>query len=242
MEGALQAVGERSAKGLGYGTASRAMSLYKGETVCEDVTRVTHRLAQHSQRPDQGEEAPPRSRRCVNTQPPLPVDDNFEQWLKNTHLEPSQSLAPLSQLFPHVERDHLHIVVQAPTKDVIHAFDPRNFSRSIALFLAIRCKIPKTDNVSILKKMIKEEKKRHLDQVDASDLNIWKVSFPIDDLDSQEPPTIGPSLKPHMPLSTIFSLALDANHIHIAVRVTGAGASLTGSSFPPSSYKYFSSS
>jgi hypothetical protein len=42
-------------------------------------------------------------------------------------------------------------------------------------------KVPKTDNVSILKKLIKEEKAHRLCHVDASDLELWEVSFPIDD-------------------------------------------------------------
>ena len=41
--------------------------------------------------------------------------------------------------------------------------------------------IPKTDNVSILKSLIKKEKAPHLDHVAASDLDLWQVSIPIDD-------------------------------------------------------------
>ena len=39
-------------------------------------------------------------------------------------------------------------------------------------------KIPKSENVSILKKMIKEEKASQLAHLDASDLILWKVRFP----------------------------------------------------------------
>jgi hypothetical protein len=46
-------------------------------------------------------------------------------------------------------------------------------------------KIPKNKNVSILKKLIKEEKAPHLDYVAASDLDLWQVSFPIDDLETE---------------------------------------------------------
>ncbi len=38
--------------------------------------------------------------------------------------------------------------------------------------------IPKTDNVSILKELIKEKKARHLAHLDASDLILWKVRLP----------------------------------------------------------------
>lgn len=37
-------------------------------------------------------------------------------------------------------------------------------------------KVPKSDNVSILKEMIKEKKACHLAHLDASDLILWKVS------------------------------------------------------------------
>ena len=45
--------------------------------------------------------------------------------------------------------------------------------------------IPKNKNISILKKLIKEEKARHFEHVDASDLDLWQVSFPIDDLETE---------------------------------------------------------
>jgi hypothetical protein len=75
-------------------------------------------------------------------------------------------------------------------------------------------KIPKTDNVSILKKLIKEEKAPHLNHVAASDLELWEVSFPIDGLVSKQPPTLAPSLRPHRLLSDLFNSGLDASHSH----------------------------
>jgi len=45
--------------------------------------------------------------------------------------------------------------------------------------------IPKNKNISILKKLIKEEKAPHLDHVAASDLDLWQVFFPIDDLETE---------------------------------------------------------
>src|ERR1700692_3998929 len=80
-------------------------------------------------------------------------------------------------------------------------------------------KIPKTDNVSILKDLIKEKKAPHLDHIAASDLELWKVSFPIHDLTSKRPPTLGPSLRPHKLLSDLFTFGLEINHVHIAARV-----------------------
>jgi len=40
--------------------------------------------------------------------------------------------------------------------------------------------IPASKNVSTFKKLIKEEKTRHLAHLDASDLILWKVRVPID--------------------------------------------------------------
>ena len=42
-------------------------------------------------------------------------------------------------------------------------------------------KIEKTENVSVLKKLIKEEKPSCLKDIDASDLDLWEVSVPFDD-------------------------------------------------------------
>ncbi|KAF8324923.1 uncharacterized protein EI90DRAFT_2224599 [Cantharellus anzutake] len=43
------------------------------------------------------------------------VDDDPHESLKDVDLTPLKPLLPLSQVFPRVEGDHLHIVVQAPT-------------------------------------------------------------------------------------------------------------------------------
>ena len=64
-------------------------------------------------------------------------------------------------------------------------------------------KIPKTDNVSILKKLIKEENPHTLDRVDAKDLELWEVSFPIDDHASKKSQT-QPPLKPNKRLSSLW--------------------------------------
>src|SRR6266545_8015308 len=89
--------------------------------------------------------------------------------------------------------------------------------------------LPKGKNVSILKDEIKKKKAPHLNHVAASDLELWKVSFPIDDLASKQPPTLGPSLRPHGLLSDLFTSILDASHIHIAARVPGTGCVILAS-------------
>jgi len=83
--------------------------------------------------------------------------------------------------------------------------------------------IPKNKTISILKKLIKEEKAPHLDHVAASDLDLWQVSFPIDDLHSKNPPTVGPKLRSERLLSDAFPSDLDTNRIHVVARVPGQG-------------------
>ena len=70
--------------------------------------------------------------------------------------------------------------------------------RSLAMSLSLNClilgddtdrtftiEIPKNKNVSILRDLIKEKKAPHLDHIDASDLDLWQVSFPIDNLGTE---------------------------------------------------------
>ena len=63
-------------------------------------------------------------------------------------------------------------------------------------------KIPKTDNVSILKDEIKKNAP-HLDHVPAKDLELWEVSFPIDDHASKKSQTERP-LRPNKRLSSLW--------------------------------------
>jgi len=50
----------------------------------------------------------------ILSQVSLLVDHDLEESLKNVDLAPLKPLLPLSQLFPRVEENRLHIVVQAP--------------------------------------------------------------------------------------------------------------------------------
>jgi hypothetical protein len=81
-------------------------------------------------------------------------------------------------------------------------------------------KIPKTDNVSILKKFIKEEKAHRLGHVDASDLEIWKVSFPIDDHASKKSQT-EPPLRVNKRLSSLWDGNPSDDDLHILVKAPG---------------------
>jgi crinkler effector protein len=79
--------------------------------------------------------------------------------------------------------------------------------------------IPKTKNASILKDLIKEKKAPHLDHVAASDLDLWKVNFPIDDLPTKNFLTDGPKLGSGELLSVAFPSELDIRYIHVTVYV-----------------------
>jgi hypothetical protein len=83
--------------------------------------------------------------------------------------------------------------------------------------------IPKNKNVSILKKLIKEENPSSLDNIDVKNIDLWEVSFPIDDLFFKNPTTVGPKLRSEKLLSDTFRKELDTNRIHIAARVSGRG-------------------
>ena len=84
-------------------------------------------------------------------------------------------------------------------------------------------KIPKNENVSILKDLIKEKNPSSLGNVDVKNLDLWQVSFPIDDLPSKNPPTVGPRLRSQKLLSDAFPSKLDINRIHVVVRVPSQG-------------------
>jgi len=72
-------------------------------------------------------------------------------------------------------------------------------------------------NVSILKDLIKEKKAPHLNHVAASDLELWNVSFPIDNLSSEEPSTVAPKLRSNRKLLSFADDLLD-DHVHILVK------------------------
>ena len=85
---------------------------------------------------------------------------------------------------------------------------------------AFTVKICKTDNVSVLKKKIKEEKVHHLARVDASDLILYKVSFPTVDVDPNTDSKATPAvtripLRPLEKLKEVFPEQLQDGIVHI---------------------------
>jgi len=81
-------------------------------------------------------------------------------------------------------------------------------------------KIPKTDNVSILKDEIKKKKAHHLCHADASDLELWNVSFPIDDHASKKLQT-QPPLRPNKILTSLWHGNPLDDDLHILVKAPG---------------------
>ena len=75
--------------------------------------------------------------------------------------------------------------------------------------------VPTTGNVSILKDRIKEKKASRLKDIDASDLDLWKADFPIDDFPTNL--TDGPELRSGVLLSDAFPSKLDLRRIYVIV-------------------------
>ena len=84
--------------------------------------------------------------------------------------------------------------------------------------------IPKAKNVSNLKDMIKEKKASRLKDVDASDLDLFYVSFPMDDIAAELPHiNLDGSTKlspPSKKISTFFIDVAD-DYLHVIVKVSG---------------------
>ena len=113
----------------------------------------------------------------------------------------------------------LPIPLEGKTLAATHLFSLNCFILGDDLKKVFTVEVEKTKNVSILKDLIKEKKASRLEHVDASDLDLWNVSIPMDDnagerlenIDDREP------LKPLLSLSEVFP-HVDENHLHVVVR------------------------
>ncbi|KAF8323654.1 hypothetical protein F5887DRAFT_903271 [Amanita rubescens] len=83
-------------------------------------------------------------------------------------------------------------------------------------------KIPKTDNVSVLKDRIKEKQSPRLNHVDASELTVWKVSLPADTISPELTVDGVKALHSVEKISLIFDEALEDKHVHILVQAPTA--------------------
>ena len=81
--------------------------------------------------------------------------------------------------------------------------------------------ILKTKNVSILKRLIKEEQSHRLNHVDASELTVWKVSLPVDTIAPEltvDGVKASQKLRSVEKISSIFGEALVDEYVHLLVQ------------------------
>ena len=78
-------------------------------------------------------------------------------------------------------------------------------------------KIQRNDNVGILKDKIKKKKSHLLSDIDASDLDLWKVCSPIDDPTSKRPQAERP-LRDNKRLSSLWDGDPSDDDLHILVK------------------------
>jgi Crinkler effector protein N-terminal domain len=89
-------------------------------------------------------------------------------------------------------------------------------------------KIPKTENISILKDLIKEKQSHHLNHVNASEITLSQVSLPVDDLEEglKNIDLKLKSLNPLLPLSQVFP-RVEGDRLHIVVQVPTNGETIS---------------
>ena len=83
--------------------------------------------------------------------------------------------------------------------------------------------IPKKKSIGFLKRLIKK-KAPHLDHIAASDLDLWQVSFPIDDLETElETLDLVGHLKLSSPEKKLFKFFTNVpkDCLHVIVKVPG---------------------
>ena len=76
------------------------------------------------------------------------------------------------------------------------------------IFLMFTVKISKSENVSILKDLIKEKNPSSLGNVDVKNIDLWQVSVLMDDLYSKKPSTAGLKLSRTSYCQTCFPRSL----------------------------------
>jgi len=89
---------------------------------------------------------------------------------------------------------------------------------------AFTVEIPRLENVSTLKKLIKQKKAPHLDHIAASDLDLWQVSFPINDLEAElESINLAGYPKLSLPSKKLASFFTDVadDYLHVIAKAPG---------------------
>ncbi|KAJ3498893.1 hypothetical protein NLJ89_g10162 [Agrocybe chaxingu] len=153
----------------------------------------------------------------------LPLDD-LNSTLSNLQLDDYLKLSSrkkLSTFFEDADAECLHIIVKCPKS-------ADNQSPALPQLLFVNClvagdpteqmftiKIAPTDNISILKKLIKEE---NAFSFPAKTLSLWKASLSLGVPDHNNFEPTGHALPPQWTLASIFPGPLNLDHIHIFVR------------------------
>jgi len=91
-------------------------------------------------------------------------------------------------------------------------------------------KVPKTDNVSILKDLIKEKNLNSLSDMDPKNIDLYQVSIPVDDVDKEKLKNELKPLKALLPLSRVFP-RVEENHLHVVVKAPTKGECSTSISY-----------
>jgi Crinkler effector protein N-terminal domain len=86
-------------------------------------------------------------------------------------------------------------------------------------------KIPKTDNVSILKKLINEKNLNLFGNIDLKNIDLWKVDLHMDEL-GEEPVHINLNTytklsPPWLKLSSVFEGTVDDERLHVITKAPG---------------------
>jgi hypothetical protein len=84
-------------------------------------------------------------------------------------------------------------------------------------------KVPVTDNISLLKKLIKEERASRLKDVDAADLVLWEVDLPVENLGGINNNTVNKKpLSGFQKISKVFPNP-DDNHFNVIIKNPSVG-------------------
>ncbi|KDR71093.1 hypothetical protein GALMADRAFT_144169 [Galerina marginata CBS 339.88] len=147
--------------------------------------------------------------------------DNLEKDLENINLASYPKLSPhskeLTAFFTDVDDDCIHIIVKV---DPTQLFSLNCFLLGDNPKPTFTVNIPKVKYVSHLKFLIKEKQAPYLDHVDAPSLQVWRVSFPIENF-AKDVENIDlasyPKLLNHKSLTTFFTDG-EADRLHVIVK------------------------
>ncbi|KAJ8584000.1 hypothetical protein M405DRAFT_747732 [Rhizopogon salebrosus TDB-379] len=150
----------------------------------------------------------------------LSIDGTLEHNINNLELDPKKSLLPVAEMLEVFDnppkRRHLHIVVKRPPA-VVPSFNLNCLVLGDDPSHIFEIKIAPTESVSALKKVIKAEKTPQFDDVPADHLTLWKIDINLGEDEQLDLPDDAEELKPVTPLSKVFLVTPEDEHLHIMV-------------------------